>query len=194
MSELHKPIASLDSYFGSKRFLKKLDTIRSSTKNIDELKAHAFSIVTQLGLKLEHTNVLYHYLATGEYSKKVKRSPLRVVRGVDLRKRSGDNIDLDENGVFVEISEDTTKEDLLALVTQDWQKIRKALNESYPDRMKRFTETRLIDNYLAIADELNKIEDPHEKALMASELAVKYDKETPEIYTIAKKYRSILVD
>lgn len=191
MSQFNKPIASLDSYFASKRFVERLNTIRRTIRDPDELKARAFAITMKLNLKLEHVGVINKYLMTGIYSGEVKRPSLRISNKAELMRVYKENdFDIDENGVFIEIPEDVTQEDIVAMIAQDWQKIRAVLDKSYPDRRKKFAETRLIDNYLTIADELNGITDPHERARKAADLAVRYHiSSSATVYKIAKEYK-----
>jgi len=186
----------LDVYFASKRFRKRLNKIRKLDKDPSERKIYAFDIVTKMGLKLEHVTVIHHYLMTGHYNSDTAKSNVRLIsKDTADEQGSSSTVDADNIGVFLEIPEDTTRDELLQFIEDNWSEIIKpALDSHYPDRIKRFMATLRIDNYLAIADAMNKCPSGHEKSMLSVELGEKYKIDTRTIYEIAQKYKSILTD
>lgn len=198
MSRREKNESDLQTYFSSERFRKRLDDIRASSNKSSDLKIYALSIATKLGLKTEHTGTIYDYLKTGRYRGDERVSAIQIIDKSIPEKiqayDSDDSINLKDFGVYIELNEDTSQDELTSFINKNWTRIKTALNNNYPGRRKRFVAMNRIDNYLAIADQLNEIEEPHERAQKAKDLAVEYNFETREIYAIAKKYRSILVE
>lgn len=196
MTRRERNANSLQSYFDSGRFRKRLDEVRSLSSDPSDLKAFAISIVTKLELKTEHAESIYNYLLTGNRADKAATSSIQIIDKNALFKPSPDrgDIDLNDFGVWLELPEDTTQGDMLNFVENDWPRVKAALDNHYPGRRKRFVGKQRIDDYLTIADELNAIEESHKRARKAEDLAVEYDLETREIYAIAKKYKSILVE
>lgn len=202
--------SDLDVYFESKRFRMRLDEIRALGKPLHYYPLYAMRIVIKLKLPPEHQEVILHYLCTGEYRPQASISPILVldrrqqlIPTEDNPRQSYKFFESSQKvlrqGVAMELNSDTRKEELMSFIDENWSIIKKSLNINYPKRTKRFTPVRRIDDWLAIADTLNRIKDRHKRAKRAIDLAVMYSKNSPkakelhttDVYKIAKKYKTI---
>lgn len=196
----------LDVYFKSKHFLKRLDEIRAISNDPTDLKAYAFNIVYKMKLLNIHAGVIAHYLQTGEYDPlATSRSSIQIIdKGQQIipgtknprqtYKWAAPTLDI---GVYIELDGNMSQEELVSFIEDknNWTLIKESLDANYKGRKKRFAPVRRIDDYLAIADIMNAITKGAEKSDKAAELAVHYrGLDISDIYKLAKKYKSILVE
>ncbi len=192
----------LKPYFASKRFRKRLDHIRNNVNDPSLIRVYAFQVAEQFGLLQIHTDVILYYLETGKYKPQAAKPTIHIVDhgrqmglpAKDPRKVYDQIIQTNDIGVAIELNEDTSQSELHGFIDTHWIAIKQALDSNFPDRKKLFKPVEKINDYLTIADVLNKIDDPHKKAQKAADLANRYFMETPNVYRVAKKYAAILVD
>ena len=194
----------LDVYFDSNRFRKRLDEVRK-TLSPQLLMYAAVKIVFKLNLRYDHRGVIHHYLRTGEYKPQATTTSIYIVDRLQKRLPTELNpeegyklyeqmMELSSSGVAIEIGMNTRKDELIAYIYNNWPVIKDSLDANYLDRQKRFAPARRIDDWLAIADELNSVTDKKERKQKIEDLAAKYGINETDVRTYAKFYSSILED
>jgi hypothetical protein len=192
----------LDVYFNSKRFIKRLDEIRGFSSDPIDLKAYASNVADKSGMLIIHTGVVWHYLITGKYDpSKTTRSQIQII---DKGRRMAPQSlypeqafqwinDIENVGVLIEIDGETSQEELIAFVSKkkNWAAIKEALDANYTKRKKLFRPVKRIDDYLAVADKLNRKFPRGDKTKMEAKLSDDYNIDIADIRRIAKHYRTI---
>lgn len=182
----------LDCYFKSKRFLKRLDDIRKLVDK-ERIAIGTFSIIKQFNLMDYHYGIIRHYILTKKYNPdKADNRPIEVVDyknfsingSNDTGRQFFDHIGLLEpQGIHITLPPGTRKQDIIDFVKDNFQTIKKSLNEAYEGNSSHrhaFKAVETIDKQLEIVDKIDEMGGQPSFSL-CTELAVEYNVDASDI-------------